>query len=286
MRIFHGNADPGLAYSFAKQLNIPIGQRSCVRFPNGEYHIQLLESVENQQILVIQSCVPPVHEAFFEIYHLIHVLHAGRAAHITLFMPYLAYLRQDKAPYDRNGLAFIQLLNSLPINKLITIDPHNEPFLRHYLIQPLQILYNIHYFLNDIEQYCRDEILIIIPDAGGITRTLTHLPKHYSYLLLDKCHLKPRRTSYPYHCIILDDMIESGHTVSVIAHYLRQHEAGQISAYCTHGLAQGRAWHTVAQSGLTAITSTDSLPMHPSASCALPYRRLTLAHWHSHILEV
>jgi ribose-phosphate pyrophosphokinase len=63
------------------------------------------------------------------------------------------------------------------------------------------------------------------------------------------------------HCVIVDDMIDTGGTVCAAAELLKRHGATEVWAAVTHGLLSGPAVDRIKNSVFDKVIITDSIPL-------------------------
>ena len=98
MRIFTGNANPGLAEAVCRHLNISLGRASVGKFSDGEVSVEILENVRGRDVFVLQSTCAPTNDNLMEILVMIDALKRASAGRITAAIPYFGYARQDRRP--------------------------------------------------------------------------------------------------------------------------------------------------------------------------------------------
>ena len=96
--------------------------------------------------------------------------------------------------------------------------------------------------------------MIVSPDQGGINRAkaLANILKT-DYIHLEKKRMLDKRlTLYSSfkqfkgrYCIIIDDIIDSGSTLSLTADYLIEQGAYQVEAFVTHGIFSQNALENI-----------------------------------------
>src|SRR5258706_11184094 len=94
--ILSGTANPGLAASIARELQIKPAACSIERFPDSEVSIQLLESVRRREVFIIQPTSPAVDEHLVELLAIADACRRAAAGRITAVIPYFGYSRSDK----------------------------------------------------------------------------------------------------------------------------------------------------------------------------------------------
>ncbi len=79
------------------------------------------------------------------------------------------------------------------------------------------------------------------------------------------------------HCILIDDIIDSGGTICNAADALLARGARDVSAYATHGVLSGAACDRIANSSLSSLTLTDTIPRQDTAGEHARLRYLSVA---------
>src|SRR3972149_1536077 len=105
LEILSASAHPALAESVAKALGVPLTRRILKRFPDGELHIEVEDSVRGCDVYLIQPTCPPVDEHFFELFLLADACRRAGAIHLTAVIPYFGYARQDRRAHGREPVS-------------------------------------------------------------------------------------------------------------------------------------------------------------------------------------
>jgi len=157
---------------------------------------------------------------------------------IILIMPFLPYSRSDHQP-------IINILESLGISKLITVEIHSE------VAQSEIKIYNITIIPDVIKKIGIDhnEIVIISPDKGGYKRAKNAAKTfNYSFTSMEKT----RKNGLIKHTInnpeivknrpilIVDDIIDSGRTINSAAEVLINSGAKSVKILGIHGILSKR----------------------------------------------
>lgn len=72
------------------------------------------------------------------------------------------------------------------------------------------------------------------------------------------------------HCVIIDDIVQSGRTLIETKKVLEQHGAACVSAYATHGVFPNRSWQKLAGAGFAKFWICDSVPSSAAAVRDVP----------------
>jgi ribose-phosphate pyrophosphokinase len=79
------------------------------------------------------------------------------------------------------------------------------------------------------------------------------------------------------HCVIMDDMIDTGGTLCKAAQVLKERGAKSVVAYCTHPVLSGGAVGRIAESALDEVVVTDTIPLNDEAKKCSKIRVLSTA---------
>ena len=79
------------------------------------------------------------------------------------------------------------------------------------------------------------------------------------------------------HCILVDDIVDSGGTLCNAAVALMNNGAISVDAYVTHGVLSGGAVSRVAASPLNLLVTTDSIPATEAVRVTSNIKQLSIA---------
>jgi len=265
MKIISGSASKKIAEELATILNckqIPIQTK---RFVDGELYLCLQESVNNEDIVVVQTTYPD--ENIIELLLLLDAIRRGKAATITVVIPYFGYARQDKQfktgePVSADALAKLISVNA---DMVITVDPHKEHILSFFSVPAASVS-----AAPDIAEYFKDKDIdmVLAPDKGAFSRAQIvagSLGCDMDYLekkrIDDKTiTIKTKRLGVAQKSIlIVDDIISTGTTMAGAIQELKNQEASTVSVACTHGLFAGDAISKLKKAGCNELIATDTI---------------------------
>ena len=129
LKILAGSANLSLAESIARNVNVKLVRRVLERFPDGELHIELEESVRGHSVYLVQPTCPPVDEHLFELCLMADACRRAGAIHLTAVMPYFGYARQDRRAHGREPLSvrlIADLLATSGIQLVVAVDLHSQ----------------------------------------------------------------------------------------------------------------------------------------------------------------
>ncbi len=142
-KIFSGTANPVLAESICRHLDVPLGKALLGRFSDGEIYFQILENVRGADVFVVQPCHHPVDNHLLELLLMIDAFKRASAWRITAVLPYYCYARQDRKDKPRVPISaklVADLLETAGASRALTLDLH-APQIQGYFDVPVDHLY-------------------------------------------------------------------------------------------------------------------------------------------------
>lgn len=276
LRIFTGNANPDLAREIAAYLGTTVGDSVVNRFNNGEIQVMINESVRGKDIFIVQpTCGPIVNDNVMELLIMADAFKRASANHITAVIPYYGYARQDRKARGREPITaklMADLLETAGITRVVTIDLHaaqiqgffNIPF-DHMPGGPLLAEY--------IKNKNLENMVVVSPDLGGVSRA-----RGFAEILNAPMAIIDKRRPEPgvaevmnligdvkgKNCILVDDMVDTAGSLTEGARALKKFGANEIYACCTHPILTDPALSRIAQSDITELVVTNTIPLAPS----------------------
>jgi ribose-phosphate pyrophosphokinase len=290
LTLFTGNANPVLANAVAKELNLPIGKAFVGRFSDGEIQVEIQENVRGKNVVVIQSTCAPTNDNVMELMIMIDALKRASASRITAVIPYFGYARQDRRPRsERVAISARIVANMLQsvagIERVLTMDLHADQIQGFFDI-PVDNIYASPVLLADLQKQKSKDLIIVSPDIGGVVRARAMAKQLGCDLaIIDKRRPKANVSEVMHligevegrHCVIMDDIIDTGGTLCKAAEALKERGAKGVTAYCTHAVLSGGAVARIAASQLDELVVTDTIPLTDEARQIKKIRQLSVA---------
>ena len=132
------NEADGFTKEVCDNLGIETGKVSRMKFKNDNNFVQLLETVREQDVYLIQTSTPPINERIMELLITIDAAKRASARRITVVLPYYMYSRSDKKDQPRVPITaklMAQLIEAAGADRVISCDLHNAA---------IQAYFNIH----------------------------------------------------------------------------------------------------------------------------------------------
>ncbi len=276
MKVFTCNANAPLAQRICDFLEIPLGKASIGRFPDGEINLKIDEDVRGRDIFIVQPTCPPVNENLMELLVMIDAARRSSAGRITAVMPYYGYARKDRKEEGRVPITaklVANLLVTAGANRVLALDLHATQIQGFFDI-PLDHLFSFPVLCNFFQERGIENLAVATPDVGGIRMARAFATALGADLVVvDKRRIAPDRTESDFvigniegkNVLLVDDMITTGGSITTAARLLRRHGARDIYAAAAHGVFCGPARERLADSPISEMAVTDSIPMNERA---------------------
>ncbi len=280
LKIFSGNAHVDLAKEICQHLEVPLGEASAGRFPDGEVRFQIQENVRGADVFLIQPTCRPVNDNLMELLVMLDAFRRASASRITAVMPYYGYARQDRKDRPRVPISsklVADLLTSAGANRILALDLHASQIQGYFNI-PVDHLYATPVTVGYFKKMKLNNLVVVSPDPGGVERARAYAKKLAVPLaIIDKRREDPHVVEVMNvigdvkgkNCLIVDDMIDTGGTLVHSTQALLDKGAEKVYACCTHGVFAGDAIAKICDSPLEQVVATNSIPLsQESKSCA------------------
>ncbi len=273
MKLFSGNANPGLADEIAKYLGIPVGNAKVSRFSDGEIGCVIDESVRGVDVFVVQPTCAPVNENLMELLIMIDAFRRASASRINAVIPYYGYGRQDRKTRARDPITAKLVANIIVeagAQRVVAVDLHANQ-LQGFFDIPVDHLPGVptigEYFKN---KALSSDAVILSPDVGGVTRARDLAAKLGAPLaIIDKRRPAPNVSEImnvigdveDKSVIIIDDIIDTAGTICTAAEAMMDKGAQEVFVCCTHGVFSGPAIERLSKAPFKEIVITNTIPL-------------------------
>ena len=289
MKVLSCNSNRPLAEAIAIYLDVSLTEADVRRFADMEVFVEIHENVRGEDVFVVQSTSYPANDNIMELLVCLDALRRGSARRVTAVLPYYGYARQDRKSGPRTPISaklLANLITSAGADRILTIDLHAAQIQGFFDI-PADNLYSAPVFKTDIiSRYKSEDLVVVSPDIGGVIRARAIASKIEADLaIIDKRRPHAGISEVMNiigdvsgrHCIIVDDIVDSGGTLCNAGQALIDAGAVSVDAYVTHGVLSGGAVSRVATSPLNSLVTTDSIQSTEAMRVAKNIRQITVA---------
>ena len=269
IKLFSLNSNLELAQEIADYINVPLSKCEINRFSDGEVQVNIEETVRGHIVFVIQSTNAPVNDNYMELLIMIDALKRASAEQINIIMPYYGYSRQDRKAAPRQPISaklMADLLQVAGASRLMCLDLHADQIQGFFDI-PIDNFLALPILADYFVKEKIEDIVVVAPDHGGTTRARKlAMALDAPMAIIDKRRPRPNVAEVMNvigevegkNCIIIDDMIDTAGTVSVVVKTLKERGAKTVRVCCTHALLSGAAVERLNNAPLEQLVVTNT----------------------------
>ncbi len=270
--LISGTAHRELAEAIAKEIGRDLAKAHVARFPDGEVDIKIDEDLRGRDVFVLQPTCPPVNDNWVELLLLLDTLRRASAGRITAVMPYYGYARKDRKDEGRVPISAKVVANTLVASgaeRLVTLDMHAAQIQGFFDI-PVDHLYARPVLLDAVEELGVENPVVVTPDVGGTKMARAYAKRLGADLaIVDKRRISGSETVVEHvigdvkgrNCVIVDDMISTGGSITQAAETLKRAGADRIVIAVSHAVFCGPAVERLESAPVDTVLVTDTIPL-------------------------
>src|SRR4026208_1237301 len=275
-KIFAGTGSQDLAEQICKSYGHRLGKVNIQRFSDGEILPTFMESIRGDFVFLVQSTHAPA-ENLMELLLMIDAAKRASAYKIIAVIPYYGYARQDRK--DRPTVAIgsklvANMIQAAGANRLITMDLH-APQIQGYFDIPVDHLDSHAVFIPYIENLRLENLTFAAPDVGSANR-IREIATYFNaeMVICDKHRKRANEIASMVvigdvanrDVVLIDDICDTGGTLSKAAKLLMEKGARNVRALCTHPVLSGNAYSNIENSILEEMVVCDTIPIRGQSS--------------------
>jgi ribose-phosphate pyrophosphokinase len=276
LMLFAGRAHPELAEAVGDELGIELTPTTAYDFANGEIFVRYKESVRGCDAFVLQSHAAPLNKWLMEQFIMVDALKRASAKRITVVTPFYGYARQDKKHRGREPISarlMADFFKAAGADRLMAVDLHTAQ-IQGFFDGPVDHLFALPLLAAHVNRRIdRSKVAVVSPDAGRLrlaerwSETLGGAPLAFIHKTRDPNvpnEAKANRVVGDVDgltCILQDDMIDTGGTITKAADALYEAGAADVIVAATHAVLSGPAVDRLKNSRISEVVVTDTLPI-------------------------
>lgn len=276
VKIFSGSASSYLAEQIAAAYGQDLGKVSILRFSDGEIQTSYEETVRGSDVFIIQSTFPPT-DNLFELLLMIDAAKRASANQIIAVIPYFGFARQDRKDQPRVAIGaklVANLLSAAGATRIVTMDLHADQ-IQGFFDFPVDHLYASSIFLPYIQSLKLPNLTMAAPDMGGSKRANAYAKFLKSDIVI--CYKQRSRANVVdsmtvigevegRDIVLVDDLIDTGGTLTKAADMMLDRGANSVRAVCTHPVLSGKAYENIEKSKIKELIVTNTIPLKQETS--------------------
>lgn len=276
VKIFSGTASKSLAEKIAQSFGTDLGSVSFEKFSDGELSVHYNESVRGCDVFLVQSTFPPA-DNLMELMLMIDAANRASVGSVTVVAPYFGYARQDRKDKPRVGIGaklVANMLQAAGADRLLTCDLHADQ-IQGFFDFPVDHFDGASVFIPYVESLGLDNLIMASPDVGGVKRARSYAKKlGVDLVVCDKHRERANQVASMQlignvegaNVVLVDDLIDTGGTLSRAAKLILEKGAKSVRAICTHPVLSGNAYENIENSVFEELVVTDTIPLKKESS--------------------
>lgn len=272
--IVSGSSHPRLSKRIAALLGKPLCDEIITTFSCGEKYVNLLESVRNKIVFIIQTCRDQrVDSDLMELFILSNTAKHAYSEKRVAVLPYMGYTRQDKIHKKREPITaklVARLIEESEIDHVIACQLHADQE-QGYFTVPVDHIKPYDLFADYFKKKELGDLIVVSTDAGGV-KNCTELTNRLGSGLAILHKQRPgHNQSEVTHiegdvkgktCLIFDDMVDTAGSVCNAKEALVEHGANPDVYLCaTHAIFSGKATERLKAAQFKEVVVSDTLPL-------------------------
>ncbi|NPV46628.1 MAG: ribose-phosphate diphosphokinase [Armatimonadetes bacterium] len=273
LMVVAGSSNVPLATEICHHLGIPLTPVAIRRFSNENTFVQILESVREADVFVIQSLYPAPNEMLVELMLLCDALRSASARRITAVIPHYSYARSDKKDQPRISIAARLVANVLAASgadRFLTMTLHSEQ-VHGFFSRPTDHLQGAPVVCDYLARTDLSNAVALL-DMGQDKRAAGYAERlNIPVAVMSKRRISDTEVEITNligdvrdrDVIFLDDEISSATSLMASVEAVAKLGVRSVRAACTHGLFCGQACALIEASPLVEVVSTNTVDLPP-----------------------
>ena len=228
-------------------------------------------------VFIVQPTCPPSDRNLMDLLIMVDAFRRSSAERITAVIPYFGFARSDKKDRPRVPIAsklVANLIEAAGVQRVLTMDLHASQIQGFFDI-PVDHLYAAPEFISYYQDNRMPNLTVVSPDTGGAERARAYAKRLDAGLALcDKRREKANVAEVMNvvgdvrgkNCIVIDDMCDTGGSLTKVAEALKNAGAERIHACFTHPVLSGQAVEKLEKSEYEQVVVTDTIPLSEAAA--------------------
>ncbi|MDR1688494.1 MAG: ribose-phosphate diphosphokinase [Clostridiales bacterium] len=271
IRIFSGESNRAFTQKICDYLKITMGNSKVMRFSEGNTYVKIDEKVRGQDVYIVQTIGLDPNNELVELLFWLDAFKRSGVNSVTAIIPFFGYAKADKKDEPRVSIrarVCADCIEVAGVDRIVTMDLHS-PQIQGFFKKPVDHLYALGMFCDEIKAKMKDEYVIVSPDEGFAKNARNYANKlGVKLVIANKQRADHSETAEILglmgdvagkDAVIVDDFTISCGTLNETAKLLKEKGARKVIAYVTHGLITDKGIKTVENSVLDEITVTDTI---------------------------
>ena len=271
LQVFSGNANRDLAERIAARIKVPLGQATVTSFPDGETFVKFEDNIRGNDVFIVQPTCAPTNQNLMELLIMVDAARRASAYRITAVLPFFGYARQDRKDQPRVPITaklVANLLVAAGVHRVLTVDLHAQQIQGFFDI-PVDHLFTAPVFYKYLVEKKIPNLVSVTPDIGGMKMAAAYGQMMGCNLaIVSKKRLNANDTEATHvigdvkgkNVLLVDDITETGGTISSAVEILRKHGAKDFYVGVPHAVLSPLAIDRLKKASIQELITTNTTP--------------------------
>ncbi len=267
--LLSGRANRALSAEIGEDIGMSADGATIKEFADGEIFVRIDHNVRGRDVFIIQPTSAPA-DNIMELCLLIDAAKRASAARVTAVIPYFGYGRQDRKDQPRVAIGAklaANLVVAAGADRVISIDFHQHQIQSFFDI-PVDHMYAAPVLTKYFSVLGLRDLVVVSPDVGAAKMARGYAKRvGAGFAIIDKRRPKANMSDVMNvvgevdgkTCLLVDDMVDTGGSLSNAIHALKDRGAEVVYAAATHALLSAGAAQRLQEAPVEEVIVTNTI---------------------------
>ena len=267
--LLSGRANRSLSTEIGGVIGMSPDGATIKEFADGEIFVRIDHNVRGRDVFILQPTSAPA-DNIMELCLLIDAAKRASAARVTAVIPYFGYGRQDRKDQPRVAIGAklaANLVVAAGADRVISVDFHQHQIQGFFDI-PVDHMYAAPVLTKYFRDLGLDDLVVISPDVGAAKMARGYAKRlGAAFAIIDKRRPKANMSEVMNvvgevdgkTCLLVDDMVDTGGSLSNAIHALKDRGAKVVYAAATHALLSDGAAPRLQEAPVEEVVVTNTI---------------------------
>ena len=267
--LLSGRANPSLSTEIGELIGMSPDGATIKEFADGEIFVRIDHNVRGRDVFILQPTSAPA-DNIMELCLLIDAAKRASAARVTAVIPYFGYGRQDRKDQPRVAIGAklaANLVVAAGADRVISIDFHQHQIQGFFDI-PVDHMYAAPVLTKYFRELGLGDLVVVSPDVGAAKMARGYAKRlGAAFAIIDKRRPKANMSEVMNvvgevdgkTCLLVDDMVDTGGSLSNGIRALKDRGAKVVYAAATHALLSDGAAQRLQEAPVEEVIVTNTI---------------------------
>ena len=267
--LLSGRSNRALSAEIGERIGMSPDGATIKEFADGEIFVRIDHNVRGRDVFIIQPTSAPA-DNIMELCLLIDAAKRASAARVTAVIPYFGYGRQDRKDQPRVAIGAklaANLVVAAGADRVISIDFHQHQIQGFFDI-PVDHMYAAPVLTKYFSDLGLNDVVVVSPDVGAAKMARGYAKRlGAAFAIIDKRRPKANLSEVMnvvgevegMTCLLVDDMVDTGGSLSTAIRALKNRGAEVVYAAATHPLLSAGAAQRLQEAPVEEVIVTNTI---------------------------